>query len=563
MKRNNRNMHFYQMLVCVGVVFIQVNGVNAQFGDIGNMLNKKLNKLKTPTNQPPAAVSDTTTVQTPTAVSDATTDKSEGGSANDPGKAENNPKSTADSSVKTATSLPLIYDAARQCDEVRFAELLKKDISSINKTVSKFLNQPIGQRGQFDDGYTLIAFAAEKGCTNIIQQLLDLDANVGADDDHSDNEYMHRQLPLPLAARNGHLEAVKMLLKAKADPNKGLAEACKNRHLEVLKTLIEAGARKSEACLENAAGNGYTEIVQLLLKDSSGEDGLSALSKAAIKGHLDIVKLFVANGADLTGDGGKRVIKSAIEENQAEVVVYLKDVKKSQEAVKEAAMAKEKATQEEMLAKKEAEEKAAKEKFAASQAEERATKEKEEATKNEVFKKQMLDSLDHPQDVYGLAGSRYRKFNGKVYDCAEPLEFLNKLSAFSLVDANVSTLPHSDREAFRGRLEEAAKRLNENPWNKFEADCTILPVRVRHVTPDGLIVLLKDESLALLKNHPKQKTYVDGDTMLESVFVMKSEPYQYTSVRGEIQTIHSYDFGVIVKPPSGSVPKIPMPDTSR
>lgn len=63
-------MNTYQMLVCVGIVLIQVNGANAQFGDMGNLLNKKLNKLKTPTNQPPAAVSDTPTVQTPTAVSD-------------------------------------------------------------------------------------------------------------------------------------------------------------------------------------------------------------------------------------------------------------------------------------------------------------------------------------------------------------------------------------------------------------------------------------------------------------------------------------------------------------
>jgi len=76
-------MNTYQMLVCVGIVLIQVNGANAQFGDMGNLLNKKLNKLKTPTNQPPVAVSDTTPMaQPPTSQPAPTTDTSGGTSTN-------------------------------------------------------------------------------------------------------------------------------------------------------------------------------------------------------------------------------------------------------------------------------------------------------------------------------------------------------------------------------------------------------------------------------------------------------------------------------------------------
>ena len=98
-------------------------------------------------------------------------------------------------------------------------------------------------------------------------------------------------------------------------------------------------------------------------------------------------------------------------------------------------------------------------------------------------------------------------------------------------------------------------------------DCSLAPVLVKQVTQDGLIVRLNSEQdvelLVLLKNHPKQKTVVDGDAIIDLMFVVKNLPYQYTGVLGQIRTISSYDLGVVVPPPTGLVPKLPLPDANR
>ncbi len=196
-----------------------------------------------------------------------------------------------------------------------------------------------------------------------------------------------------------------------------------------------------------------------------------------------------------------------------------------------------------------------------------AALEKEQATQGEGYKKKVQDALDHPNDVYGLTNSRYRKFNGKVYDCAAPIEFLNRLDAFNPIRDDFNKQTESVRKPVKGRLEEEANWLDDNPWNKVREDCSLMPVLVKQVTPDGLIVRLNsqvdEEILVFLKNHPKQKTYVDGDVMIVQLFVMKTSPYHYTGALGAMRTIPAYDFGVVVPAPSGSVPKIPVPDTSR
>src|SRR6266853_4022800 len=48
-----KRMSICRMLVVVGVVMIQVSGANAQLGDLGNLIKKKLNKQTAPTNQLP------------------------------------------------------------------------------------------------------------------------------------------------------------------------------------------------------------------------------------------------------------------------------------------------------------------------------------------------------------------------------------------------------------------------------------------------------------------------------------------------------------------------------
>jgi ankyrin repeat protein len=259
--------------------------------------------------------------------------------------------------------------------------------------------------------------------------------------------------PLGEAAANGHIDAVKMLLKAKAKPQKAMAAAVTNGKIEVLKTLIDAGASGGEGLLKEPVAKGQLEIVQILLKmkkdpsetDEYGYTRREVFREAIEKGNLDIVKAFVAADeevSDSRDNDDKKMMKdtlfqTAINANQADILAYLKEAKKTQAtelAEKKAAIAKEEA----------------------------AKQEKETAANNQTVQKQVLALLDHPTDLFGMANSRYRKFNGTVYDCAEPIEFLNRLYAFLPVESQYNDNPDSLKE-IKDRVEAESKWLHENP----------------------------------------------------------------------------------------------------
>ncbi len=389
---------------------------------------------------------------------------------------------------------------------------------------------------------------------------------------------------LSLAAGNGDLEAVKMLLKGNANPDDGMVAACENGHADVVAILIGAGAFYSKSdigaytkkisedrylveadvLMEKAIEKNNPEIVKqlLLLKIYESNDGeyvqRSGFRKAIANGSIDIVKAFVAAHEDVsdtrTDYTGKTLVQIATAKNHPEVVAYLKEAEKDQAAA---------------VVEKETEK-------AKMKSDRLAAKEKEKATENETIQKKLLSYLDHPIDLFGMANTRYRKFNGTVYDCAEPIDFLNRLSAFMFVLGQYNNRAES-LIAIKERIESESRWLNNSPWYKIRQDCSILPVQVRQVTPDGLVVRLNSEQdvtiLVLLKNHPKQKTAVDGDALVKTAvdgsvsgeyqFVIKTNPYRYAGAFGEIRTIPSYDLGIVIPAPSGSVVKLPIPDASQ
>jgi len=541
-------MKIYRMLVIVGIVLVQASGANAQFGGFGNLIKKGLNQ---PANPPPTADSNATPTNPPSTDSTTpppnqpTSDQSQAptaaaaaNSANDSVTTSSPQNTTAPSVEKTDSSLPPIFQAIEQCDGVQFAELVKKDMSSVNKMVKIRKVYPDGQWENIR--MTPLEYASQFGCTNIIQQLLDMDVDVNPS---------KKPFPISLAAGNGKLDAVKMLLKAKATPQDGVDEAVENGHADVLQTLINGGANLYAAGegvgidFSLLVKNGYAEVVQVVLKElakgdpqkkyQESDNFTSGLHAAERQGKLDIVKIFVADGAKVE----KPDFQLAIAANNSDMLAYLKETKNAQDAA------------------------------AADQA---AAAEKEQADKEAAqkadFIKKSTDALDHPADLFGMANSRYRKFNGTVYDCAEPIEFLNRFYAVLPIETLYNERPSSFTE-LKGRIEAEDKWLRENPWYKIAADCTLSPVQVKQVTPDGLIVRLNSqedvELLVLLKNHPKQKTAVDGDVIIGQLFALKTSPYQYTDVLGVARTIPSYDMGVVVPTPSGSVPKLPVPATGH
>ena len=102
----------------------------------------------------------------------------------------------------------------------------------------------------------------------------------------------HFVTPLIIAAHNGHLNSVKILLSYKAD-------------IEARGTL-KIGDEVSEGCtpLWGAAAADHLAVVELLLEqnadvDSKTSTGSTPLRVAAHEGHLDIVRCLVHRGADV------------------------------------------------------------------------------------------------------------------------------------------------------------------------------------------------------------------------------------------------------------------------
>jgi ankyrin repeat protein len=182
--------------------------------------------------------------------------------------------------------------------------------------------------------------AAESGDTTTIIVLLDHGAELTRD--------WGKWTPLMFAARNGHLDASKLLVERGVDVNKGssaLYSAVFGRHEElalylieqgakpdfkegdqgwrplmvaaeknlfaVAKSLIEHGAKVNAATkagwtpLLYAARHGSLDIARLLIendadvKTQTKEDKLSALMLAATGGHAEIADLLIEHGADV------------------------------------------------------------------------------------------------------------------------------------------------------------------------------------------------------------------------------------------------------------------------
>lgn len=123
---------------------------------------------------------------------------------------------------------------------------------------------------------------------------------------------------LQLAARDGNLEIMEILIDNGADVNLGeswlkiapLHVAARNGNIAMLKLLIENGADMN---IENhtgakpihyAARAGHSDVVDLLLAkgvdvNSRDAEDYTPLHNSTYNGHMDLTKLLLANGADV------------------------------------------------------------------------------------------------------------------------------------------------------------------------------------------------------------------------------------------------------------------------
>lgn len=164
----------------------------------------------------------------------------------------------------------------------------------------------------------LLMLAARNGKVSALKLLLDCGANVNATP-----AYYNGRTALQAAAERGHLGAMKLLLDRRADVNMApasyggrtaLQAAAEGGHLDAMKLLLGRGADINatsandcgRSALQAAAGRGRIVAANILLdrganiNAAAGKcEGRTALQAAAEGGHVDALKLLLGRGADL------------------------------------------------------------------------------------------------------------------------------------------------------------------------------------------------------------------------------------------------------------------------
>mmetsp|Transcript_12255 Transcript_12255/g.17096 ORF Transcript_12255/g.17096 Transcript_12255/m.17096 type:complete len:903 (+) Transcript_12255:62-2770(+) len=171
-----------------------------------------------------------------------------------------------------------------------------------------------------DKKVSTVLQASHRGLTDVVKQLLEKKTKDGFVDAPSDEGIT----PLIAAASEGHLEAVKLLIEAKAEVNakdkdstNAIMAACARGHLEAVEALLAAGADVNN---QNADGhtalmfayNGKNQVEtlwerysQYLTEGDKEEEGTEdggtlQVIQDAMKNHSALVQLLLKSGADAT-----------------------------------------------------------------------------------------------------------------------------------------------------------------------------------------------------------------------------------------------------------------------
>nr|QQY02505.1 transient receptor potential cation channel 3 [Cryptocotyle lingua] len=215
-------------------------------------------------------------------------------------------------SVST-TKLLLSFGVHIDAEDLLLQTALHKAAERNNSEVMKLLLQNGSDlENQDHDAYTPLLLAAARGQLEVTQLLIDAGANIAA------QEKMAKGL-IYLCAEADEVEVLRLILqhpKAKQlidVPNiyddTPLHVAAKNGHLDIVKLLLENGANvsskneKERTAFHNAAKYGRLNIARHLLEHAPSlvserdEDGSSAIHLAAASGHVDLLELLLDAGA--------------------------------------------------------------------------------------------------------------------------------------------------------------------------------------------------------------------------------------------------------------------------
>ena len=191
---------------------------------------------------------------------------------------------------------------------------------------------------------TPLIIAAHNGHLNSVKILLGYGADIEARGTlNTGGQVIEGCTPLWAAAYTGHLDVVKLLIEQNADvdgrASKGstpLRAAAHEGHLDIVRCLVESGAdvnarssRDNSTPLMVACYWGHSSVATYLINRGAiinlqCKDGSTALHDAAHRGHLEIVSELLALGASqLPNNQGLTPLFLACDKCSLEIVEYL------------------------------------------------------------------------------------------------------------------------------------------------------------------------------------------------------------------------------------------------
>ena len=173
-----------------------------------------------------------------------------------------------------------------------------------------------------------LILACQRGNADITGLFLNVGAQVNAE--------ISKTYAILEASKNGHIEAVKLLLYHGAKLHTALIEASRNGHVEVVKLLVVRGARvdiqdsDGHIALIVASENGHIPVVKILLQYNAlvnwqDNDGRSALMLACQNGHTEITKMLLEYDArvNLQDNNGFTALMKASDSGHAQILHML------------------------------------------------------------------------------------------------------------------------------------------------------------------------------------------------------------------------------------------------
>ena len=160
------------------------------------------------------------------------------------------------------------------------------------------------------DIFTALHIAAKNGLKGIAQILVDSKADIEC------RSNIGNVTPLIVAVANKHKSVVDILIRKGANVNAkdttfqetALHEAAHHGHVEIARVLLDNGINIDEqdnngnTPLTLAVENGKLEIAKLLISRRASIELDAPLFRAVLAGQIEIVEIFLNNGADVDGE---------------------------------------------------------------------------------------------------------------------------------------------------------------------------------------------------------------------------------------------------------------------